>query len=137
MASPKPLLEKSTMQNLLAPFSKPKAEARPGAHPERAAPAARGRRHDADMVRRAARILTLSAGCFAVGAWAQGVMPDRTRTSPTTQAFVRADLDKDGKLSKDEAARLPAIAEKFAALDRNGDGFLDAEEFAAGYESKG
>lgn len=47
--------------------------------------------------------------------------------------FQRADLNGDGKLSKEEAAKVPAIAAKFAELDKNKDGFLSLAEFAAGY----
>lgn len=53
--------------------------------------------------------------------------------SPVEAAFVRADVNKDGKLSKEEAERMPAIAAKFAELDKNADGFLSVEEFSAGY----
>jgi len=48
-------------------------------------------------------------------------------------AFKRADANGDGKLSKEEAARLPAIAARFDELDRDKDGFLSLAEFAAGY----
>ena len=48
-------------------------------------------------------------------------------------AFTRADGNGDGKLSKEEAARMPAIAAKFDELDTNKDGFLNMEEFAAGF----
>lgn len=47
-------------------------------------------------------------------------------------AFKRADANSDGKLSREEAAALPAVAEKFTQLDKNTDGFIDASEFEAG-----
>ena len=46
-------------------------------------------------------------------------------------AFNRADANGDGKLSRDEAGHLPAIALKFDDLDTNKDGFLSMEEFSA------
>lgn len=46
-------------------------------------------------------------------------------------AFSRADVNGDGKLSRDEAGHLPAIALKFDDLDTNKDGFLSMEEFSA------
>ena len=48
-------------------------------------------------------------------------------------AFTRADGNNDGKLSKEEAAKLPAIASRFDELDKNKDGILSPEEFAAGF----
>jgi len=67
----------------------------------------------------------------------QAVPPATTGTSATERAaveaaFTRADNNTDGKLSRDEAQRLPAIALRFDELDKNKDGFLSLEEFAAG-----
>jgi Ca2+-binding EF-hand superfamily protein len=44
-------------------------------------------------------------------------------------AFAKADANTDGKLSKDEAAKLPAISTKFDDLDKNKDGQLTLDEF--------
>jgi Ca2+-binding EF-hand superfamily protein len=55
--------------------------------------------------------------------------------SAAESAFKRADANADGKLSKEEAARLPAIAAKFAELDVDKDGALSMSEFMAGYEA--
>jgi EF hand len=52
------------------------------------------------------------------------------------QAFKRADANGDGKLSKAEAARLPAIADRFDALDTDKDGFLSMGEFMTGFAAK-
>ena len=46
-------------------------------------------------------------------------------------AFNRADTNGDGRLSREEAGHLPAIALKFDDLDTNKDGFLSMEEFSA------
>lgn len=46
------------------------------------------------------------------------------------EAFSRADKNGDGKLSKEEAAAMPAIAESFDKADVDKDGFLSRTEFA-------
>lgn len=47
-------------------------------------------------------------------------------------AFDRADANGDGKLSREEAQRLPAVAERFDEIDSNGDRSLSREEFQRG-----
>jgi Ca2+-binding EF-hand superfamily protein len=46
-------------------------------------------------------------------------------------AFAKADANNDGKLSREEATRLPAVSLKFDELDKNKDGMLSLEEFSA------
>jgi hypothetical protein len=40
-------------------------------------------------------------------------------------SFVRLDTDKDGRISKAEAAAEPKFAERFARMDANQDGYVD------------
>ena len=47
-------------------------------------------------------------------------------------AFARADTNGDGKLSREEAQRLPEIAARFDELDRDHDNFLSFAEFVVG-----
>ena len=47
-------------------------------------------------------------------------------------AFARADVNGDGKLTRAEAAHLPAIEARFDELDTNHDGFLSVDEFMIG-----
>lgn len=97
--------------------------------------------------------VALAAFTLATGAQAQsafGGSPTKTAPSSSTvpattssstskdaatldAAFVRADVNTDGALSPQEASRLPAIAAKFAELDKNGDGLLSKVEFSTGY----
>ena len=79
------------------------------------------------LLPRAATVLALTAAAFTVTAQQA---PDRAATEA---AFMRADANKDGMLSKEEAGKLPAIAAKFAQIDANKDGMLNPEEFSAGY----
>ena len=46
-------------------------------------------------------------------------------------SFTKADANGDGKLTKDEAAKLPAVAAKFDELDKNKDGALTLDEFSS------
>jgi len=82
-----------------------------------------------------ALVAALLAG-FAFGAAAQTKAPADTPAKSQTaaeSAFASADTNNDGKLSKEEAARLPAVAAKFDQLDKDKKGYLTLEEFAAGY----
>ena len=50
-------------------------------------------------------------------------------------AFTRADTNKDGKLSRQEAARLPAVEQRFDLIDTNKDQLVSREEFEAATKS--
>jgi Ca2+-binding EF-hand superfamily protein len=77
---------------------------------------------------------------IALGAYAQG-QPAPTIEQPVAardkalveSAFTKVDANSDGKLTRSEAARLPTIAAKFDALDKDKDGMLSLEEFATGF----
>jgi EF hand len=84
------------------------------------------------LLTRAAAVVALTGAAFSVIAQQAPAAPDRATIEA---AFARADANKDGLLTKDEAARLPAIAAKFAQLDVNKDGMLNPEEFAVGYSA--
>jgi hypothetical protein len=96
---------------------------------------------DATMLRRARRIATLTLASFAIGAptLSQAQAPGPSTQQPSAadkaaaDAFNRADINHDGKLSREEAARLPAIAAKFDELDKDKDGSLSLDEFMAGF----
>ncbi|MEO5696448.1 MAG: hypothetical protein ABIQ60_04855 [Burkholderiaceae bacterium] len=46
--------------------------------------------------------------------------------------FMRMDENADGKVSREEAARMPEIGDKFDVLDKDRDGFLSPDEVEAG-----
>ncbi|MFY3383515.1 EF-hand domain-containing protein [Paracidovorax sp. MALMAid1276] len=52
-----------------------------------------------------------------------------------SMAFDRADTNKDGQLSAQEAAKLPAIGQRFKELDTDKSGMLSREEFEKGANS--
>ncbi len=54
---------------------------------------------------------------------------------PAQAAFKAADTNKDGQLSREESAKLPVIASRFAELDKNKDGQLSWDEFKAGHRA--
>ena len=45
-------------------------------------------------------------------------------------SFDSLDKDKDGVITASEARANPAVASRFAAADKNQDGYLSREEFA-------
>ena len=56
----------------------------------------------------------------------------RLATMDTSEAaFERLDTDHDGRISALEAAESPQVAAAFTLADKNKDGYLSREEFAA------
>jgi len=80
------------------------------------------------LTRQTLTVLSLTAAAF--GIQAQGTTaPDNKQVAAV---FKRADANQDGKLSREEAARLPAVAERFEMFDKDKDGALTLEELSAG-----
>jgi EF hand len=71
--------------------------------------------------------------------WAQSTTPamegsSAGASSPMTgkelmAAFTKSDTNKDGKLSKEEAAGVPGLVAKFEIIDTDGDKFVSKAEF--------
>ncbi|EHR68963.1 hypothetical protein BurJ1DRAFT_0064 [Burkholderiales bacterium JOSHI_001] len=105
-------------------------------------------RNDASIRRHALRVLQLTLASFSLAGPVmaqQATPPQRPSQNAPAQgadkagdkssaeaAFLRADADKDGKLSKAEAATLPAVAARFDELDADKDGSLSMAEYMAG-----
>jgi len=56
------------------------------------------------------------------------VPQNRTTTKDVEAAFSRADANKDGKLDRQEAEHLPAVAQRFDQIDTNHDSFISLAE---------
>ncbi|MEL7022232.1 MAG: hypothetical protein AAGL69_00605 [Pseudomonadota bacterium] len=67
-------------------------------------------------------LVTLLLASLATGAYAQGDSQGKT--------FSELDLDKDLRVSLNEAEADPIVAGQFATLDQDADGYLDTQEFA-------
>jgi hypothetical protein len=79
------------------------------------------------------------AATAAASPWWPVTQPQPTPQQPqdpAVAAFKAADTNNDNRLNREECARLPVVAARFAELDRNNDGYLDWEEFRAGYRSE-
>lgn len=67
--------------------------------------------------------------------YAQTAPPAAKPVAPTAdtarymEAFERADKNADGKLSKEEAENLPAIAQRFDQIDTDKDGSISKAEY--------
>lgn len=54
-----------------------------------------------------------------------------TQGDPNKKSWADVDADKDGNLSKAEAAAVPALGQVFDQADSNADGSLSADEYKA------
>jgi hypothetical protein len=85
------------------------------------------------------RLATLTAAlaiALPLTVLAQQAQPGQQPAAATPEvAFMRADANGDGKLSKAEAVRLPGAASKFDALDKDKDGMLSMGEYMAAFEA--
>ena len=70
-----------------------------------------------------------SGSGFSVGPSSGGV------STAATAAFDKADSNKDGQLSAQEAATLPAVSQRFKELDTDKNGSLSRAEFDKGVQS--
>jgi len=63
-----------------------------------------------------------------------GIAAEGEKTQPATPAgqsgsFEMLDSNKDGRISMPEASADPKLVESFSTTDKNGDGYLDDDEF--------
>lgn len=85
----------------------------------------------------ASKFNAMSLTIIAVAAFQIGSVSAQTTTpaAPAAdtarymEAFDRADKNADGKLSKEEAENLPAIAQRFEQIDSDKDGAISKTEY--------
>ena len=77
----------------------------------------------------AAALLAVLAGASATHAAGDDTRPPAA--AMRTEAQIQAmDVDRDGKITREEAARHPELLEVWKERDRNGDGALEASELS-------
>lgn len=76
------------------------------------------------------RLAWLAAGTLAAAAALAPAHAGEAKDS-AAGAVQQLDADHDGRISRAEARRDPALAKRFDVLDANRDGVLDAAELAA------
>lgn len=77
-------------------------------------------------------LLTLGTATAVRSQTAPGTPIPANRATPQDleAAFQRADANRDGRLSRQEAERFPAVAQRFEQIDSNRDTFISLEEFS-------
>ncbi len=80
-------------------------------------------------------IAIISAAALQFGPVSAQTAAPATAATPDTvkymEVFKRADKNGDGKLSKEEAENMPAIAQRFEAIDADKDGAISENEYLA------
>ena len=61
---------------------------------------------------------------------AESIPANNVSASDINAAFDRADTNKDGKLSREEAENLPTVAQRFEQIDTNRDTFVSRDELS-------
>lgn len=69
-------------------------------------------------------------GLVAAPAFAQSAAPAEGGKSDAQASFEVLDANKDGGISKDEAAGMKGLSESFDKIDANKDAKLDLKEFS-------
>ncbi len=73
-------------------------------------------------------LLVLIATCCPIAALAQGAAPATAGKGPAMVWIGDLDANHDGRITAQEAAAVPAIAQSFAGMDANKDGSLTMTE---------
>lgn len=82
-------------------------------------------------------LLFVAALAAATAGAALAAPPPPTADAPQRRAMLKLDANDDGVIDRAEAGTHPRLAEKFATLDRNQDGKLDAGERPSWHGKRG
>lgn len=74
---------------------------------------------------------TLVALIPLAGMTAEGNKTPAATPAGQSGTFDTLDANKDGRISMPEASADPQLVENFSAADKNGDGYLDNNEYAS------
>jgi Ni/Co efflux regulator RcnB len=81
------------------------------------------------MKKQSALLLTLLSFAFVAPVFAQA-----QTDAMKMDAMKKMDMNKDGKVSKDEATKMGMSMDKFMKMDNDKNGFIDEKEFLKMYE---
>jgi Ca2+-binding EF-hand superfamily protein len=83
----------------------------------------------------AATLLATAAPAFAEGSGERGGEDAKARIARRVDAvFARLDADKDGRISRAEAAKGPRLSRHFDKIDADHDGYVSRAELSASIE---
>ena len=75
--------------------------------------------------------LALAAASAAVLAQAPAAPDKQAMRARISARFSAADVDRDGKLTREEAAKMPMVARNFDQIDKTGKGYVSLEDIQA------
>ena len=78
-----------------------------------------------------ALLIALAAGCAAVLAQVPAAPDPHEFRGRMVERFNAADVDHDGKLTREEAAAMPMVARNFDQIDRAKKGYVTLEDIQA------
>ena len=78
-----------------------------------------------------ASLALVAASAFAQDAAPQPAPATTDKMAPAKTAWEDLDVNKDGNVSKQESAALPALHDVFDQADSNADGMLTGDEYRA------
>lgn len=76
-------------------------------------------------------VLSCLSGAALAGGMGYSTTGGTSHSKTSDETFQSLDTNNDGKLSKSEAEKAPAVQDHWSSIDKNSDGNLDKSEFSA------